>query len=348
VARQAAKPTRPDQILGFREAIFAQPENLTAARKAAREVLAGHDLEPLRRGVLVLTGMGASWHALAPAVRALRRGGRRAFAVHPSELVDAGARDVGDCYVVVSQSGASAETLAVLEHLDGAFVAAISARRESPLAEAADLWLPLGPVADTPVATLSYTATLQALGLLCDALTATPHAANWDQLPDLVLQTLQGSDADAEATADRLHGIHALDAIGSGASQASVGETALLAREGLLIPATGYETRQYLHGPLEAVGSGLGCILFGSGRARSLATSLVSYGASVALVTDAPSGARGISTLVRPPAPETAAPILEIVPVQLIVSRLAERLGLTHRQRPVEQHEELMIDGRLA
>jgi glutamine---fructose-6-phosphate transaminase (isomerizing) len=226
----------------------------------------------------------------------------------------------------------------VLEHLDGAFVAGISARRDSPLAEAADLWLPLGPVPDTPVATLSYTATLQALGLLCDALTGTGYGSHWDQLPGLVLQTLEGCDAEAGTIAERLQGIHALDAIGSGASQASVGETALLAREALLIPATGYETRQYLHGPLEAVGSGLGCILFGSGRARSLATSLVSYGASVALVTDAPAGARGMSTLVRPPAPEAAAPILEIVPVQLIVSRLAERLGLTvgrlRRQQP--------------
>ena len=62
---------------------------------------------------------------------------------------------------------------------------------------------------------------------------------------------------------------------------ASAGETALLAREGLRIPATGSETRQYLHGPLESAAPGLGCVLFGSERELELASSLVSYGASV-------------------------------------------------------------------
>src|SRR5436190_11768204 len=113
--------------LGFRDAVLAQPQNLDAAANAAGEALAGHDLEPLRRGALVLTGMGASWHALAPAVRALRHAGRRAYAVHPSDLADARAKDLGDAYVVVSQSGASAETVAVLEHLGGRFVGGISA-----------------------------------------------------------------------------------------------------------------------------------------------------------------------------------------------------------------------------
>ena len=223
--------TAPDHALGFREAVFAQPENLEAAAKAAREALAGTDFEPLRRGVLVLTGMGASWHALAPAVRTLRHAGRRAYAVHPSELADARARRLGDAYVVVSQSGASAETVAVLDHLDGAFVAGISARSDSPLAAAANLWLPLGPVPDTPVATVSYTATLQALGLLCDALTGAQRCSRWARLPDLVVRTLDACDREAETASERFQGIHALDAIGSGASFASVGETALLSRD---------------------------------------------------------------------------------------------------------------------
>jgi glutamine---fructose-6-phosphate transaminase (isomerizing) len=317
-----------EAILGFREAIFAQAENLGDAARAARGALEAADLGPLRRGVVVLTGIGASWHALVPAVRALRQAGRRAFAVHPSELIDAGYKDLGDAYVVVSQSGASAETLAALDRVEGAFVVAISARGDSPLAEVADVWLPLGAIPDTPVSTLSYTATLQALGLLADALGGIEHA-DWDSLPDLVAATVAALDPAAGAAARRFAAIEALDAIGSGASQASVGESALLAREALLIPAMGAETRQYLHGPLEAVGSAVGCLLFGSGREASLAESLASYGANVALVADRPVTAGGADVFVIPNVPELLRPILEILPVQLIVSHLAEVLGLT-------------------
>jgi glucosamine--fructose-6-phosphate aminotransferase (isomerizing) len=323
---------------GFREAVFGQAENLETAASAARDALAGSDLGPLRSGVVVLTGMGASWHALAPAVRALRRAGRRAFAVHPSELGDARAANLGDAYVVVSQSGASAETVAAVEQLAGAFIAGVSARADAPLAEAADLWLPLGSLRDTPVATLSYTGTLQALGLLCEAVTDAAPRSPWSRLPELVAETLDACDPLSRAAAESLERIYALDAIGSGDSVASAGETALLAREALLIPATGNETRQYLHGPVEAVGGGLGCILFGSGRELRLARSLVSYGASVVIVSDRQTDAAGLTAMVVPKLAGLAAPILEILPVQLLVSHLAEVRGVTigqlRRQQP--------------
>ena len=93
-----------------------------------------------------------------------------------AELGDDSAARLGDAFVMVSQSGASVETVAALEHIGRAPVVAISANGDSPLARAADVWLPLGPLPDTPVATLSYTATLQALGMLCDALLDTPPA----------------------------------------------------------------------------------------------------------------------------------------------------------------------------
>lgn len=325
---------------GFREAIFAQAENLKSAASAARNALAGADLVPLRRGVLVLTWMGASWHVLAPAVRTLRQAGRRAFAVAPPDLAHARARDLGDAFVVVSQSGASAETVAVLEQLDDAFVVGISAARDGVLAKAANVWLPLGELADTPVATLSYTATLQALGLLCDELLGEEHGSDWDSLPELVLETLTNSNAEAHAVAARFQRIHALDAVGSGPSVASAGETALLVREGLHIPATGFETRQYLHGPLESAGRGLGCVLFGSGRELSLASSLLSYGASVAQVTDRQTGISTRSNaFVIPRVQELAAPILEILPVQLIATHLAAVRGVTIGQLDRQQRD---------
>jgi glutamine---fructose-6-phosphate transaminase (isomerizing) len=207
-------------------------------------------------------------------------------------------------------------------------VVAISATAEGPLARAADVWLPLGPLPDTPVATLSFTATLQALGLLCDGVLGADRGSEWDALPELVAATVRALDRDARAAASRFEGINALDAIGAGPSVASAAEAALLMREGLRIPATGFETRQYLHGPLEAAGPGLGCLLFGSGRELDLASSLRSYGASVALIThQLGAGEDRAEVLAVPTAHELAAPILEILPVQLMAAHMASARG---------------------
>ena len=100
----------------------------------------------------------------------LRAAGMRVFSLSTAELREDRARELGDAFVLVSQSGASVETLEALTHVEGAPVVAVTANPDSPLARAAEVWLPLGPFTDTPVATLSYTATLQALGMLCDAL----------------------------------------------------------------------------------------------------------------------------------------------------------------------------------
>jgi len=49
-----------------------------------RDELAAADLGPARAGTLILSGIGASWHALGPATHALQAAGRRAYAVPPS------------------------------------------------------------------------------------------------------------------------------------------------------------------------------------------------------------------------------------------------------------------------
>jgi glutamine---fructose-6-phosphate transaminase (isomerizing) len=65
----------------FHAAILAQPSNLEAAAHAFEDAASGLDLAPLSSGTLVLSGVGASAHALIPAVRALRAAGGRPFAV---------------------------------------------------------------------------------------------------------------------------------------------------------------------------------------------------------------------------------------------------------------------------
>lgn len=323
----------------FREAIFAQPENLEAAAQAFTEAVAGTDLARLGTGTIVLSGIGASAHALVPAVAALRAAGRRAFAVPAGELRTAAAARLGDAYVLVSQSGASVETLQALDALDGAPVVAISARGESPLAQRADVWVPLGPKPDTPVATLSYTATLQALGLLCDQLIGASTGGGWSRVPAAAAEVLERSALLMEQLADPFARIRALDAAGAGGAAASAGETALLAREALKLPAAGMETREYLHGPLEPVGPGFGEILFGRERERALAESVAGFGAETLLVSDlAGPPPAGVALVSLPELPDTAAPIVQILPVQLLVERVADRRGL--EIGPLTRHQD--------
>ena len=206
---------------------------------------------------------------------------------------------------------------------------AISANGESPLARAARVWLPLGPHPDTPVATLSYTATLQALGMLCDALLG--RDSGWGRLPALAAEVLESADSHVEELAPRFAQARALDAAGAGAAAASAGETALLGREALKLPATGMETREYLHGPLEAVTDEFACVVFGGEREHELAAALASYGAAVALLSDsAPEvrAAAGAHVIPLPAVSELAAPVLQILPVQLLVDRVAAARGL--------------------
>ena len=96
----------------------------------------------------------------------------------------------------------------------------------------------------------------------------------------------------------------------------SAGEAALLAREALLLPAAEYETRQYLHGPMESVADGFGAVLFGADRELRLAQTLAGYGATVATI------GKGAGFLVEPD------PILQILPMQLLVRYVAELRGL--------------------
>ncbi|HEX3688161.1 MAG TPA: SIS domain-containing protein [Solirubrobacteraceae bacterium] len=319
----------------WRDAVHRQPANLAAAAGAFADAISELDLETLRRGTIVFAGIGASAHALIPAVLALRAAGRRAFALQATELADGWAgtdpRELADAFVLVSQSGASTETVAALERIRGMPMVAISARGDSPLAQASHAWLPLGPEPDTPVATLSYTATLQALGMLCDALLGETGSV-WSQLPSLAEQVLEAGAAPAAALAGAFAEVTAMECVGGGPGLATAREAALLGREALRLPATGMDTREYLHGPLEAVAAGFGAVICGRARERALAGEMASFGAQVALVSDqgaAADGGDGVTVFELPEVPAVAAPVLQILPVQLLVDEVAGRRGLT-------------------
>ena len=70
--------------------------------------------------------------------------------------------------------------------------------------------------------------------------------------------------------------------------------------------------------------------MFGRDRERALAAELASFGAAVALLTDAgPGDVDGAEVIDLPEVPWLAAPVLQILPVQLLVEHTARQRGLT-------------------
>jgi len=318
----------------YLDGVRSQPANLRRSAAAVTAALAGPAGDAARAalggGRIAVLGMGASAAAAAGFAAALRAAGRAAVAVSPAELTDAVPAGLADGYLAISQSGRSRETVETVARLDPGRRIGLTNDAGSVLAGAVDAVLPLGCGTDTRVSTLSYTASLQALGLLADALAGRP--SHWPAgLADAAAAVL---DADDGATAEAFAGVSGVDVVGAGVRVASAGAAALLLREAAHLPAAGYATREYLHGHLEVAGPGRGALVFGAGREVTLAAELAGYGCAVVLVTDASGDLpvhRNLHAVRVPAASGLAGCVLDILPVQLAAHRLAD-----HRGRPIE------------
>lgn len=327
-------------MVEFLRGVRAQPEYLAASREIVRKALGDLDASVLRRGASVILGIGASGHAAAGYAARLRERGARAYAVSSGD----GTAGAADCYIALSYSGRSRETVELLDTLgrDGAgdgtapgsepgFACGVrigvTGHPEAPLAGVVDHLVPLGGAEDSRVSTLSYTATVQALGLLAEQAwdESTPI---WAELPDHAAGVL-ADETIGDRIASAFDGVSCVDVVGAGARAGSAGAAGLLLREAAHLPAAAYSLREYLHGPLEVAGPGRGALIFGEGRAVRLAEEMAGWGAATVLVTaDASAHPDGVQVITLPDVPGPALDVLDILPVQVAAAELAERAGL--------------------
>lgn len=309
-------------MVEFLEGVRAQPENLAASREIVRKALDGLDASVLRRGTSVILGIGASGHAAAGYAARLRERGARAYAVSSGD----GTAGAVDCYLALSYSGRSRETVELLGGL-GATRIGVTGHPEAPLAGVVDHLVPLGAAEDSRVSTLSYTATVQALGLLADAAWNAPTPI-WERLPDHAAAVLADATI-GDRIASAFAGVSCVDVVGAGARSGSAGAAGLLLREAAHLPAAAYSLREYLHGPLEVAAPGRGALIFGEGRAVRLAEEMAGWGAPTVLVTaDTSARPDGVQVITLPDVPGPALDVLDILPVQVAAAELAERAGL--------------------
>ncbi len=328
------------------DAVRAQGKSLRTSRAAVTDRLQGLDLTPWRDRRLALAGMGASSNAIAAVLSGYWSAGLTAAGWLGSELELAGPAAAAEAVIAVSQTGKSAELYSALQRLpERCPRLAVTDAEDSPIGGLADATIPLALLEDSAVRTIGYTGTVQALLLLRDAL-APGHApaADWDRLADDCELLLGPAEQLAEQLLPALRGATGFDVVGSGMHAGTAGQGALLLREVCKLPASGYETYQYLHGPIEATGPGRALIAIGGAREARLAGAMAAAGATVLLITaaDGPDAADGQPgpTVFRLPRPDAgpggparpgdlAQAVLAILPLQTITWQLAEDRGGT-------------------
>jgi arabinose-5-phosphate isomerase len=125
-------------------------------------------------GGVIVTGMGKAGLVGQKLAATLASTGTRAFPLHPAEAVhgDLGRVRPDDVVIALSQSGETEEVLRIVPALRrlGAALIAITERAGSPLGQAADLCVAIGPVEEACPLGLAPSASTTALMAVGDAL----------------------------------------------------------------------------------------------------------------------------------------------------------------------------------
>jgi len=224
---------------------------------------------------VALIGIGASYAALATPLFVLRSAGIKAWRSDCSDLPVFPA-EAPESVVAVSQGGRSVETHDVVTRFTeaGAKTLAITNAEESPLAEVAAQALTLGGEADSRVSTVGFFTTYTALAMLAERAAGVQARRDWADLPAVIDAALGAAMSTLRAFAVEQLETGAVDVVAEASLLTAAEASALLFREGPLVPSTSYGTRGYLHGPMDVAGHGTAHLVMGGARERALVEQL--------------------------------------------------------------------------
>jgi glucosamine--fructose-6-phosphate aminotransferase (isomerizing) len=305
-------------------------------------------------GVIGLMGIGASYYAGLSALRELWTFGRRAIIVDAGQLWEDPGVSIVDAYLAISASGESRETVQAIRALrdSGApvVVAAVMAEDTGRLGSISDQSIPCADAEDSVPATVSYMGSLQALSLLVAALGDADLDAlerQWAAVPAAIDALLAELEAPADAVVDRFASTTAFDFVADKDSLGSAGEGALLFREAPRLPTAWFDSRSYLHGPMESLQSDRGIVLVGDAGEDGL--SIIARQAAAldcprVMITHDPQDDVDIPQLVVPDlGGGLIRAAIEMVALQVLSGRLAVRVDRTSGQFRYPQ-DQLKLD----
>ena len=315
--------------MSYRSTIARQPQALADTHEAARDQLATLDLSAMNGNVIGVTGIGASFAAAVVGAGELQVNGRRGFAIRACDMAQG--RDLVDSLVGLSHRGRSVETLLAHEKLPSAKRLAITNDPASPLARASDFHITLNNGSDATPSSTGYTATLLAMGMAFEKMAGGTGGA-FAAVPGLAEKTLAAAAQKMARLGTLFRDRRAIDCVGAGSSLGTADGASLLIREAARVPASAYDTRHYLHGPLESMDATTGVVVFGDGREVELAHQIEKIGCPVLLITtDATVGDGDLLTVLTIEKQDNliAQGILDILGPQLFAAELSDAAGLT-------------------
>jgi glucosamine--fructose-6-phosphate aminotransferase (isomerizing) len=198
----------------------------------------------------------------------------------------------------------------------------------SPIADIATTTISLGNLPDSYASTTGYTATIAALGMIAEAWDGGIVDTSWTRLA-LVFRQFEAD------LAPRIGGLaalfvdaHSVDYAAAAPSVGSAEVGSLLLREVARLSATGFSTRQYLHGAMESAGNTVH-LLIGDEREVGAAQTLARAGHKTILLTvyDVPQE-HNLNVIRIPPVSAVQRPILEALVMQSLAVEAALQRGL--------------------
>jgi glucosamine--fructose-6-phosphate aminotransferase (isomerizing) len=321
--------------------ILSQP----AALRAALEHYPAEKIEPLRLRLqqgdfsrIVLTGMGSSFYAAYPSWLALSALGTPAIHVNAAEMLHYGSALVDErtLFWINSQSGYSVEIIRLLDTVKDhapAFQLSMTNDLDSPLAQKANLVVPIHAGKEASVSAKTFINMLAMLMLASAQLVG----RDWPTLLQSMWKAADGIEAYLEnwpkkvVELDALLGsVDKLLILGRGASMAAVWNGALINKEGAKSAFEGMNVADFRHGPMELASPQLTLlILEGALQTASLnhelALEAAKHGCKVLWLATQPDPQ--LPTLQLPDVDESARPLVEILPLQMLSIVMAQRNG---------------------
>jgi glutamine---fructose-6-phosphate transaminase (isomerizing) len=319
--------------------VLDQPRALSALLNSTPSILAVPDGVGLaNRPRVIISGMGSSHYAGFGLWSSLVKLGVPAWWVETAQLLDVADGMVAPHSLLwlTSQSGESAETVALLDRLpsDHAHVVGVTNNPDSTLGRAADTRIDLVAGDEATVTTKSYVNTLAVFRLVSAQLTGAADAAVSSLRATVVSLEyyLAGVGEQVASLGDFASGRHLL-LTGRGSAAASAQTAGLILKEAAKTPVEGMTAGALRHGVIELAGPDLAVTFFdhGAGTHRDqnirLAGDLAAAGTEIAWVSSDP--VDGSRSLPSPVGEEIDLAIRDAAAIQTLSFALAQRSGVT-------------------
>lgn len=291
---------------------------------------------------VVFTGMVTSEFAAYPSSILLNQAGFGNIIFEAAELLHYHLPILSKpyCLVAISQSGESAEIVHLLQALDGRVpVVGVYNDEESYLARHSTIGLPICAGKQRACGTKTNIATVATLNLLVEKILAKNSQSSGEillRLADSLEQLLIGWEDKLKEATDFLSNAQDVIFLGRGPSYSSARFSAVLFREAAKSVSEGLSAASFRHGLMEMVRPEHRIVIFAPAGATHeitvrFASQLIEVGIPVMLVTNREVNLNNdhlLYILKTDPCAEHWAPILDMVPLQLIIYLLAQRMGL--------------------